>query len=341
MNAFARDLSLPAAVLTLTCGLGALSLASLPAAQALGLSALALALLAGLVLAHTLSRRQRQRAASTLNLFKGPVLKAAIVLYALRIPLDAVKALGSGVILLDALLIAMTLAAALLIGRRWLGMNTDAALLIGAGSGICGAAAVLAAEPVVKGKERDVAMAVATVVLFGSLNMLLLPVLFHWLPALFQSERDFAIYTGATVQEVAQVIVAANAMHPALVDTALLTKMVRIMMLAPALLVLGSLYRPPATGGQTPTQRQVRVPLFALLFLGMLMIHAMVPLPTAVQAWLAHLDDVLLALAMAALGLTTHLGLLRQAGWKPLLLGASLWLLLLVAGGLALHLWPL
>lgn len=323
----------PFVALVLACGLAGMGLAATPLAHDWGLGALALALLIGLLVAQPLPAPWRERAAPALALFKGPVLKTAIVLYGLRIPLDAVAQLGPGILLLDALQILSSLLLAAWLGPLLFRMPRNAALLIGAGNGICGAAAVLAAEPILRGRDRDGAMAVAAVVVFGTLNMLLLPVMFHHWPNLFGDPADYALFTGATVQEVAQVLVAAQAMSPALLDTALLVKMARVMMLAPVLMGLALLLRGSDTGGAA---RRVPVPPFALLFALAMAINGLIGLPEALRPTLAGLDNLLLTLAMAGLGLSTHMSLLRQAGWRPLALGALLWALLLALAGTAL-----
>ena len=324
----------PFLALVVACGVGGQALAHTPLAGRWGLGALALALLVGLVVAQPLPAPWRQRARPAVALFKGPVLKTAIVLYGLRIPLDAVAQLGPAVWVLDAAQILVSLLLAGWLGPRLFGMPRHAALLIGAGNGICGAAAVLAAEPVLRGRDRDGAMAVAAVVVFGTLNMLLLPVLFrHW-PTLFGDPAAFALFTGATVQEVAQVLVAAQAMSPALVDTALLVKMARVMMLAPALMLLAVAVRGGTDAGEAGPS--LPVPPFALWFVLAMVVNGLGLIPDALRPALAGVDDLLLTLAMAGLGLSTHLGLLRQAGWRPLALGALLWASILAVAGTAL-----
>lgn len=328
---------LPFALLIPACAALAAAIAGTAWASALGLSTLALALLGGLLLTQGLPARWREAGAPALSWFKGPVLKTAIVLYGLRIPLTAVADLGPRIVALNAGQVIVSLLLAAWLGRR-LGMTRPAALLIGAGNGICGAAAVLAAEPVLRGRDRDTAMAMAAVVIFGTLNMLLLPVLFHQWPTLLGEPAQYAVLTGTTVQEVAQVLVAAQAMSPTLVDQALLVKMVRVMMLAPALLALAA-WRPSGNVATTTnaTRPRIGVPLFALLFVVALLVNGLGLVPAAIAAPLTIVDDALLALAMAALGLSTHAGLLRQAGWRPLALGAVLSLATLGVAALALR----
>src|SRR5699024_6240896 len=127
----------------------------------------------------------------------------------------------------------------------------------------------------------------------------------------------------------------ASVEHP-LVETALLTKMARVMMLAPALVALAMLVRGPAGDDQADATRTFPVPPFALLFVLAMIVNGAGLIPDPVRPAVAMLDDILLTLAMAALGLTTHMSLLREAGWRPLALGALLSAALLLVAGIAL-----
>lgn len=127
---------------------------------------------------------------------------------------------------------------AVLLGRRWLRLDAQSAILIGAGSAICGAAAVLASAPVVRANPDKGAVAVATVVLFGALAMFGYPLLHTLLPGLTPNDAAYGVYVGSTVHEVAQVVVAARSVSEAAAAQAVIAKMMRVMMLAPFLLVL-------------------------------------------------------------------------------------------------------
>ena len=185
-------------------------------------------------------------------------------------------------------------------------------MLIGAGSSICGAAAVLATEPVLKPADSKVAVAVATVVVFGTLAMFLYPALWtllqHVAPG-FWNETTFGVYTGATIHEVAQVVAAGRAIGPQAADAAVVSKMIRVMMLAPFLLVL-SMWLARQTGNRTADstrpRSRIQVPFFAVAFIVCVAINSTGLIPPAVVQAIVWIDDVALACAMAALGLTTH-----------------------------------
>lgn len=355
----------PGLILTLALGLGALLLARQPAVQGWGLSALTLAIVAGIFIGNTVFAPVERLAAPGVGVAKQTLLRAGIVLYGLRLTFQDIAAVGTAGLVVDALVVAITFVLALQLGTRWLGLSRRQAALIGAGSAICGAAAVLATAPVVASAHaaRDeghhespladqVAVAVATVVVFGTLAMFTYPALYaalaHWGWAV--SPEAFGLYTGATVHEVAQVVAAGRAISPDAAATAVIAKMLRVMMLAPFLVILAGLFASGGGGnGDNAGNAGGRgaavlraFPWFALGFVALAGFNSLDLLPQAVKGGLIVADDLLLATAMGALGLTTRFSAIRRAGPRPLLLAGLLALWLVAGGGaltaLALHL---
>ncbi|SDJ75418.1 conserved hypothetical integral membrane protein [Pseudomonas delhiensis] len=320
----------PGALLCLLIAGAASLLVRIPAIQHLGLGSLTLAILLGLLLGNLgLARFGGLRPGVELS--RQQLLRLGVVLYGLRLTFQDIAALGPAALVIDVLMVASTLLVAAWVGVRWLRLPRESALLIGAGSAICGAAAVMASSPVLRARAEHTAVAVATVVLFGTLAMLLHPLLFAHLPHLFGSAKAFGIFSGSTIHEVAQVVAAGRAMDPAAADAALISKMLRVLLLAPALLCLG---RFAASDEAGEGRRRLHVPGFAVAFLLVTGLRSLGLVPHAWLAPLQQLDDVMLGMAMAALGLATRLGDLRREGPKPLLLGAGLFVFLLVGGGL-------
>jgi uncharacterized integral membrane protein (TIGR00698 family) len=134
------------------------------------------------------------------------------------------------------------------------------------------------------------------------------------------------------MHEVAQVVAAGHAVSPETENTAVIAKMLRVMMLAPFLLLLSARMRRSAPGGNS-TPSPLRFPWFALVFIAVAMFNSLQLLPQPVVNSLNQIDNIVLATAMAALGLTTRLSSLKKAGLKPLLLGLVLFIWLMVGGG--------
>ena len=270
---------------------------------------------------------------------KQRLLRLGVILYGFHLTFQDVARVGMAGVVIDVLVICSTFFMAWWLGTRVFRMERNTALLIGVGSSICGAAAVMATEPVVRGRAEQVTVAVSTVLVFGTLATLLYPALYQlnqhwgWLPV---SAQAFGIFTGSTVHEVAQVVAAAHSISPETADTAVIAKMVRVMLLAPFLVLLSiSLARTHrVSSGDHQARRRITVPWFAIGFAAVTLLHSTVALPSGVVEWLLGFDTLLLAMAMAALGLTTHIAAVRRAGIKPMLFAALLFLWLVMGGAL-------
>lgn len=328
---------LPGLILTGAVTGVAIWLSDFPQLSHLGLSALTLAIVIGMVVGNTLYPTVRPLCQDGVNLAKQRLLRLGIILYGLRLTFAQIADVGATGIMIDALTLCSTFTLACWLGKNVFGLDSDTAMLIGAGSSICGAAAVMATEPVLDAKAEKVTVAVATVVIFGTTAIFLYPWLWQlnlqhqWIN--FSAEQ-FGIYTGSTVHEVAQVVAAGQGVSPDAENAAVITKMIRVMMLAPFLLLLSGWKN---RGNTQKTQhsgllRNITIPWFALLFIAVAAFNSLDILPHSWIPPLITLDTILLAMAMAALGLTTHFSALRQAGVKPILLAAILFIWLIVGG---------
>lgn len=302
-----------------------------------GLSSLTLAILLGIVLGNTVY----PQSGSILNLgvgyTKGQVLRLAIMLYGFKLTFTQVENVGVDAILTDILTLSSTFLLACWLGIKVFKMDKETSILVGAGSSICGAAAVIATEPVLKAQSYKVTIAVATVVVFGTTAMLIYPMFYHmgWLHQ-WLNDSQYGIYEGSTIHEVAQVVVAGNSVSPAAAGTAVITKMIRVMMLAPFLLILSFFLVGKGENGEKITfgqkVRQVQVPWFAFIFIGVVALHTWVPFGAETVKNMVWLDNLLLTMAMFALGLTTHISAIKNAGIKPLILGIILFAWLILGG---------
>ncbi|WKD28085.1 putative sulfate exporter family transporter [Halomonas sp. KG2] len=319
-------------ILCSTLTLAGFGLANLPGLASKGISPLVFALLLGLVvgnlpLAHRLPSTQPGLTFATRWLLRG-----GIVLFGLSLTLQQVFALGFKVLLLDLVVICSVLIIGYQIGTRILGMDRETTLLTSAGSAICGAAAVLATETVIRSRPAASSIAVATVVLFGTLGMLVYPLLY---PLAGMNEGLFGVYIGATVHEVAQVVAAADAVGPEALASAVIVKMVRVILLLPFLLLVGQWWlrqqaRDSGSGAGKPV-----IPWFAFGFIAMIVFNSVTHLPTSLHQILVLAGQVALTMAMAALGFETRIEKLKELGIRPFILGFILFGLLLVGGGLA------
>ena len=314
------------AVLAVVAAASAVAGGAAPLAR-LGISVLTVAIVLGMVAGNLVPQSWAARAAPGAAFAQRTVLRLGVGLYGLRLTAQQIGAVGLRGVLIDMLVIASTLGLALWAGTRWFKLDRDTALLVGTGSAICGAAAVMAAEPVLKAPPHKVAIAVATVTVFGSLSIVIYPLLF---PLLGLNPAQFGVYIGSTVHEVAQVVAAGKAVSAATADQAVVVKLIRVALLAPVMLLLARLVKPGTVQSAAP--RAPLLPWFIGLFVLAAALNSLGWIAAPLHAALLQLDTALLTLAMAALGWGSSVRLMRQAGIRPLLLGAVLFAFLLVGG---------
>jgi len=152
------------------------------------------------------------------------------------------------------------------------------------------------------------------------------------------------IFTGSTIHEVAHVVGAGNAMGKAVSDSAIIVKMIRVMMLVPVLLIIAySVARAASNDSETDNRRKkITIPWFAILFLVVIAFNSFNLLSAGLVDFINTIDTFLLTMAMTALGAETSIDKFRKAGFKPFAL-ASILYLWLIGGGymLAKYLVPI
>lgn len=332
---------LPGLLLSGVIAYGAIQLGKLEWMQNHGMSALTLAIILGIILGNSVYARVAPACGAGVGFSKQTLLRLGIILYGFRLTFQDIGQVGLAGIAIDALMLTSTFSLAMFLGTKVFKLERNSAILIGAGSSICGAAAVMATEPVVKGRSEDVTVAVSTVVVFGTIAIFLYPLLYQlnlgW-HVLAATPSAFGVYIGSTVHEVAQVVAAGKSIGQETANAAVIAKMVRVMMLAPFLVILSAvLARGKARSGSGDGKAaKLAIPWFAFIFIAVVAFHSLGWLSAPVVATITDIDTALLAMAMAALGLTTHMSAIRRAGIKPLLL-AGLLFCWLIAGGAAIN----
>lgn len=308
-------------------------LAALPSLSGLGVSPLIVGIVAGAIYGNTLRAGMPAHWATGVNFAARRLLRIAVAFFGLRVSLQEIAQVGLPGLTVSVLVVLSTLAMGTWVGTRLFKLDRDTAMLTAAGSAICGAAAVLAFESTLQSKPEKSAVAVGSVVLFGTLSMLLYPLVYRagWLHL---DTTGVGLYFGGTIHEVAQVVGAASNVGPAATHVATIVKMTRVMLLVPVLLVLGAwLAGSRAHGGAAaPGSRKMPVPWFALGFLACVLVNSLHVLPETVTQAANALDTFALTMAMTALGIETHLSQVRRAGPRALATGLVLYVWLTVAG---------
>lgn len=303
-----------------------------PAVKALSLSPMIVGIVLGMLYANSLRNQLPDTWVPGIAFCSKRVLRFGIILYGFRLTFQDVAEVGLPAICVDAIIVTVTILGGVAIGKL-LKMDRDIALLTSIGSGICGAAAVLGAEGALRTQPYKTAVSVATVVIFGTIAMFLYPTLYA--SGIFQfTPEQMGIFTGSTIHEVAHAVGAGNAMGDAVASSAIIVKMIRVMMLVPVLLILGFVVAKRAKGGSAE-KGKISIPWFAVMFLVVIGFNSLDLLPASLVGFINTFDTFLLTMAMTALGAETSIEKFKKAGAKPFILALCLfgWL---ICGGWAL-----
>lgn len=294
-------------------------------------SPMIIGIILGMLYANSLRNNLPETWVPGIQFCSKKILRIGIILYGFRLTFQDIAAVGVAGILVDAIIVAVTILGGVLIGR-WLKMDSDTALLTSVGSGICGAAAVLGAESTIRTQPYKTAVAVATVVIFGTVSMFLYPIAYR-AGVLELSPQEMGIYTGSTLHEVAHAVGAGNAMGGEVANVSVIVKMIRVMLLVPVLLILGFwAARRNAKSAEGGEKGKVAVPWFAFGFLAVIGFNSLNLLPAVFVDAINYFDTFLLTMAMAALGAETSIDKFKKAGAKPFVLAFCLDVWLIIGG---------
>ena len=307
-------------------------IAEFPFIKKLSFSPLIVGIILGMLYANSLRNRLPETWVPGILFCTKQILRTGIVLYGFRLIFQDVVNVGLPAVFIDIIIVTGTLLLGILVGKL-MKMDKDVALLTSTGSAICGAAAVLGAEPVVKSQPHKTAVAVSTVVIFGTISMFLYPAMYR-AGILELTPEQMGIYTGSTLHEVAHVVGAGNAMGTEISDPAVIVKMIRVMLLAPVLLIMSLCLAKFGNKGhsKTGTKSKITIPWFAVGFLLIIGFNSLDLLPSTIVEGINSFDTFLLTMAMTALGAETSIDKFKKAGARPFILASVLFVWLLVGG---------
>lgn len=309
-------------------GLAAL-IATTAAAEPLGallpfIGAPAFALLLGMTL--RLRYTPAPGARRVLGFASQTVLKSAIVLLGATFGLSQVIHIGRTSLPLMLGTLAAALLAAWLFGRA-LGVGGNLQTLVGVGTAICGASAIGAVSGVIGAAESEIAYAISTIFVFNVVAVIFYPALGHLLDL---SQHGFGLWAGTAINDTSSVVAAAYTYGHTAGDVAVVTKLARTTMIIPIVLGLAALHARRPGSERRPLRKLF--PAFLVWFLIAAALNTAGLISAGLASGLSHAATLLITVALAAIGLSTHFADLRRTGFRPLLLGAILWAVVGVTG---------
>jgi uncharacterized integral membrane protein (TIGR00698 family) len=310
-----------------------LYIADIPQIKSYGLSSLLMGMIIGLFYGNTLSGKLPKSWAQGVRYCTRDVLRLAIILLGFNFTFQDIANQGVTGLIANTIIVVGTLVMGYFIGTKFLKMDKEMALICSVGPAICGASAVLAAESVLRTAHAKTAVAVSTVVLFGTVSIFLYPFIYNFLPHGL-TDSAFGIYIGATIHEVPQVVAAGNFINPDVAQTSIIVKMARVLMLVPVLFILGFIWkriRPPSEYDDRRKKTSI-VPWWALIFVALVGFNSVYSIPDDLRIHIQKFDVFLFTMAMAAIGMETTYAKFREVGGKPFVLAFILFIWLTVGG---------
>lgn len=242
------------------------------------------------------------------------LLRFGIVLLGARLNFDLILGAGWKILVLDIAVITFSLFFFRWISRLF-GLEDSMGWLVAIGSGICGASAIVAATPVVRAREDESALALVIVTVIGTVAALALIAV---QAALGWGPLYYGVVAGASLHEVAQVLAAVTPV-PAALDIGTVTKLVRVLMLAPVILMLVAVLH--RRGGEAKVN--VPFPWFVVGFFAVGVVNFLVLRATnqaevvkSMGAWMLFAGLFLMTMGMAGLGLQVDYARLREHGLR-------------------------
>ena len=249
-------------------------------------------------------------------------LRIGVVLLGFQISIDKFIEVGP-----RGLMAVVVIVAGVFLGLRFAakkaGLTDSLSTLIAGGFAICGATAIAAISSTRKSEERDVSYAVAVVALCGTLSVFVIPVLAHFFSL---SDATAGAWIGAAVHDVGQVIATASIMGPEALDSAVIVKLTRVVLLIPLILFLST---------QNSEKKSLRsaTPTFVVAFVLCAVLVNALPLSDGAITAGKELSKIFLSIGLFGMGLGVRWASIKALGAKPLMVGLSAWV---VCGAFAL-----
>lgn len=302
----------------------------------LGISPLIIGIVLGIFYANSVKSKFFKIFQDGITFSTKYILRLGIILYGFRLTFQNLQEVGLNGILVAFCIVLFTFIFGYIIGTKVLRMDKELAILCSAGSSICGAAAVMATQSVLKNEAYKSAVAVSFVVIFGTIGMFLYPFLDKLGVFLFTSSQ-MGIYIGATLHEVAHVVGASNALGEIVSANAIIEKMIRVIFLVPFLILL-SLWLIKTNFHTKKEKAKIVIPWFAIFFIIVVGFNSLEILEKDTVENINFLDTFALTMAMTALGMETSIDKFKNSGIKPFYLSLILFVWLMIVGYLLVKL---
>lgn len=296
-------------VFTLIIAIISLTLSKVPILDKVG--ALTIAILIAILYRHFKGYPEKYR--TGIEFSSKCLLKLAIVLYGLKLNINEIITKGGTLLLVDIGVVIFSLTGIYFL-NKWIKGDKNLGILLGIGTGICGAAAIAATSSILKSREKDVAISIGIIALIGtifSLGYTVIDSFLHLTPQLYGA------WAGTSLHEIAHVVLAADFSRDKALSIALLGKLGRVFLLIPVSIILIIIMK--FRSKNRYESQKIDIPYFLIGFVIMAIIHTYIVIPQTLMYVLDFITNLFMMMAMVALGLNVSFKDLKNRAFKPLI----------------------
>jgi uncharacterized integral membrane protein (TIGR00698 family) len=246
------------------------------------------------------------------------LLKIAVVGLGFGMNLKETLAAGQDGFILTIFSIIATLVVGFGIGKL-LKMHRKTSHLISSGTAICGGSAIAAVSPVINASEKDISISLGVIFLLNSIALIVFPPLGHLLGL---TQHQFGLWCAIAIHDTSSVVGAAYTFGEEALKVATTVKLARALWIIPLSLLSVFLFKGKG--------KSVKIPYFIFLFILAIILNSYLPIPEAFTQGITGISKSLLVLTLFLIGAGLSINKIKSAGWKPMILGFSLWIFISV-----------
>lgn len=252
------------------------------------------------------------------------LLQYSVVGLGFGMNLHASLASGKEGMLFTIISVVGTMIVGMFIGVKLLKVNRDTSYLISSGTAICGGSAIAAVGPVIKAKDSDMSVALATIFVLNAIALFIFPVLGEWMGL---TQQEFGTWAAIAIHDTSSVVGAGAAYGEEALQVATTIKLTRALWIIPLALATSVIFKNGS--------KKISIPWFILWFIVAILLNTYVldsvPEVGKVVSGLARKG---LIITMFFIGASLSTDVLKAVGVKPLVQGVLLWLVISI-GSLA------
>lgn len=252
------------------------------------------------------------------------LLKIAVVGLGFGMNIQETLAAGKDSLLLTMGSISIVLIAGYFIGKA-LNLQKETTHLISSGTAICGGSAIAAIAPIIKASEKDISISLGVIFLLNSVALLTFPTIGHFFNL---TQHQFGLWSAIAIHDTSSVVGSALAYGSEALKVATTVKLARALWIIPLSLVTLFLFK-----GKNNT---IKIPWFILLFIVAILLNSYLSIPNTITTSITSISKSLLVLTLFLVGAGLSFEKIKAAGWKPMILGISLWLIISVLSLIAI-----